>query len=242
MKPIFVLSYGGGVNSSALFFYLLETKRPLDCVIFADTGEETAETYDAVRRMKVLCEERQIPFFEVTRGNLYDYYKAKGCVMSVMKRDCTGKFKVAPIRAFLRQKYGKDASFVMYIGIAYDEATRMRDSDVSYIKNAYPFCDDKISRQGNVEILKRNNFTALKSGCKGCIYNKRSTWLKMAIENPNEFERHLKLDMENKRYPQVTLNPNYKLEDVKKQAKGQLSLTSYDDIEPTCNVSGSCFL
>jgi hypothetical protein len=238
----YVLSYGGGVNSSALFFYLVEKSYPLDIVIFADTGEETVDTYDAVRRLKHICTSKEIEFITVTNGNLYDYYKKRRCVMSVMKRDCTGKFKVAPIRRYLRKRYGKKELFTMYIGIAYDEATRMRDSDVNYITNKYPFCDNKISRQGNIDILKRYDFKAKKSGCKGCIYTKRKEWYRMAIEEPEEFERHLFLDINNKRYPVVTLNPNYRLEDVKKQAKGQLSLTSYEDIEPSCDVSGSCFL
>jgi hypothetical protein len=216
--------------------------RPLDLVIFSDTGEESPETYDAVTRMKAVCEQHSVEFVTVTRGNLYDYYAAKRCVMSVQKRDCTSKFKISPIRAYIRSKYGKAAQFVMYIGIAYDEALRVRTSDVKYITNSYPFVDDKVSRHGNLQIIRAHNFKAEKSGCKGCIYNKRTTWLRMAIEDPAEFERHLKLDKNNKRYPAVTLNPNYKLEDVQKQAKGQLSLTEYDDIEPTCDVSGSCFL
>lgn len=242
MKPLFILSYGGGVNSSALFFYLLEKKRPIDLVIFADTGEETDFTYDAVKRLKVECEKNNIEFVTATAGNLYDYYRKKNKVMSVMKRDCTGKFKVAPIRRYIRKRYGKKQQFKMYIGIAWDEYHRIRSSDVKYIENLYPFVEDRITRRGNDEILKRYNFAARKSGCKGCIYTKRKEWFRMALHDPVEFERHLKLDMENSRYPEVTLNPNFKLEDVKKAAKGQLTLSEYEDIEPSCDVSGSCFL
>jgi hypothetical protein len=142
----------------------------------------------------------------------------------------------------LRERYGKKENFVMYIGIASEEWSRMRKSDVSYIENKYPFCDDKINRQENFAILRRYGFTAEKSGCKGCIYNKKKTWLKMAIENPKEFERHLHLDKNNKGYPRVTLNPNYRLEDVEKAAKGQHSLKMYEDIDASCDVQGSCFL
>src|SRR5204863_1408724 len=62
VKPLNVLSYGGGVNSSALFFHLLDTGRPLDLVIFADTGEEMPATYDAVQRMAAACQDRGIRF------------------------------------------------------------------------------------------------------------------------------------------------------------------------------------
>jgi len=238
----YILSYGGGVNSSALFFYLLNVGAPLDAVVFADTQEETERTYDAVRRMEEICKQRGIMFATVSAGSLYDYYEKKRCVMSVQKRDCTTKFKVAPIRKFLRQKYGKKETFTMNIGITYDEATRMKDSNVKYITNSYPFCDARISRRGNLDILREEGFTAVKSGCKGCIYTKKVEWLKMAIENPKEFKRHLHLDMNNRGYPKVTLSPNYPLEDIARAAKGQQSLSSYANVEPSCDAAGWCFL
>ncbi|MEM3161041.1 MAG: phosphoadenosine phosphosulfate reductase family protein, partial [Nitrososphaera sp.] len=41
----YVLSYGGGVNSTALMILLVRHKLPIDYVIFADTGSERPETY-----------------------------------------------------------------------------------------------------------------------------------------------------------------------------------------------------
>ena len=261
-----ILSYGGGVNSSALFFYLLEKEINLDLVIFADTGEESPETYDAVNRMEIICKEKRIAFARVYRMhdmkkiNLYDYYLEKKKVMSFMRRDCTGKFKVAPIRKHIREIFGKKETFVMYIGITFDEFHRCKKSNVKYIEQVYPFVDDKIDRQGNLEILIKNKFKAEKSGCIGCIYNKKQTWIEMLQKNPKEFERHKLLEMSNTRYPNIpisewkkkfmvdgkltksyiTLNPNYRLEDLEKQYKTQL--TGFIDIEPTCDVSGGCFL
>lgn len=245
---ISVLSYGGGVNSSALFFFLIEKQMPLDIVIFADTGEEMPATYDAVERMRNECEKRKIEFVVVKShlGKLYDYYFAKHAVPSIMKRDCTGKFKVAPIRKYLREHFGNQEKFVMYIGIAFDEWHRMKCSNVKYVTHNYPFCDYKISREGNIDILRRNSFPATKSGCVGCIYNKKSTWLKMANDQPREFARWEALDKNNKRYPQVTLSPSFKLEDIRKQAKEQSILTAFikeEEPEPKCdNVNGGCFL
>lgn len=243
-KPLYILSFGGGVNTSALFFYLLEKKKPIDLIIFADTGEETTTTYNTVRAMETLCLEKGIEFVRVQShlGNLYDYYYRKKIVMSMKKRDCTSKFKIAPIRKFLRERFSKKQKFKMYIGITYDEYHRVRTSDVQYITNVYPFVDDKITRRGNKEILKRVGFSAEKSGCKGCIFNKKSTWLKMAIGNKTEFERHLRLDMNNSRYPNITLNPNYPLQIIEKAARGQVFISGYDDLENTCETAGHCFL
>ena len=240
----YILSYGGGVNSSALFFYLLEKKLPLDIVVFSDTGEESEDTMQSVRSMQKICKIKNIPFVTVQshHGNLYDYYYSKKTVMSMMKRDCTGKFKVAPIRKYLRDTFGKDTNFVMYIGIAWDEALRVRDSNVKYITNSYPFVEDKITRKGNDDILKKYNFFAIKSGCKGCMYNKRKNWIKMLIEDPKEFKRHMILEENNMRYPSILLNGQYSLRSLYESYKNQTTLTGFNDLEPSCDVSGSCFL
>jgi len=239
-----ILSYGGGVNSSALFFYILDKKLPLDLVVFADTGEELPQTYEAVKEMEKICKNKNIEFATVQseKGNLYEYYFNKKAVMSMLRRDCTSKFKVSPIRKHIRKRYGKKETFKMYIGIAWDEATRVRDSDVKYIENIYPFVDDKITRDGNYEILKSRSFKAFKSGCIGCMYNKKKEWVKMIIDNPKEFERHLKLDENNSGFPKVLLAGNYKLRDLYNSYKNQETLTKYEETEPSCDVQGSCFL
>lgn len=240
-----ILSYGGGINSSALFFYLLEQGKPLDLVIFADTGEELPETYDAVKRMEQVCKEKGIEFLTCRsdKGNLYDYYFQKKAVMSLMRRDCTSKFKISPIRQAIRAKFGRAEKFVFYIGITYDEFHRVRTSDVAYITNSYPFVDDKITRQGNIEILQRHGFQAVKSGCKGCIYNKKANWVRMLLEDPVEFERHLKLEENNSAFPRVLLNGSYPLRKLKEAYLNQKSLASFEETEATCKaINGGCFL
>ncbi len=61
MENKYILSYGGGVNSSALYFYIVHIKKlPLDLVIFANTGEESQETLETVKNMKLQCEKDNI--------------------------------------------------------------------------------------------------------------------------------------------------------------------------------------
>lgn len=241
-EKISVLSYGGGVNSSAMIFHLIESGQPIDLVIFADTGEEEARTYDAVERMREVLKAHEIPFYQVQshHGNLYDYYLRKKAVPSVMRRDCTYKFKVSPLRKFLRQKYGKAQRFRMYIGIASDEFHRMRTSDVQYIENSYPLIEADISRSGCLEILERHGFHAEKSGCIGCPFRPRAEWIDMAQNNPEEFSRWERLELNCSAYPRVTLIPGVKLI-MLKEAKHQKKLDDYAPHIP-CDVSGGCFL
>ena len=241
----YILSYGGGVNSSALFFYLLDEKIPLDMVIFSDTGEEKKETYKSVQKMKQICKNKNIPFIIVKSkyGNLYDYYFNNKAVMSMMMRDCTGKFKVSPIRQYIRKKFGKKERFVMYIGITYDEGLRVKDSNVKYITHSYPFVDAKLTRIDNYKILKENNFIAFKSGCKGCMYTKKKDWIKMFREDPKEFQKHKRLEENNRNYPKLLLNGTYSLAKIENAWKNQTSLKQFKDFEETCdNINGGCFL
>lgn len=244
-KTKYILSYGGGVNSSALFFHILEKGLPLDLVIFADTGEELKTTYQAVERIKPLCSTYGVEFITVKSdyGNLYDYYLKNKCIMSMMRRDCTVKFKVSPIRKYLRSRYDHKHRFNMYIGISYDEAHRIKGSNVKYITHLYPFVTDRITRSGNVEILKQNNFIAYKSGCRGCMYQSKAEWIRMFQENPEEFKRHIILEINGSRYPDILLNGSYSLLDLEKAFKDQKSLKSFLDINSSCNnINGGCFL
>jgi 3'-phosphoadenosine 5'-phosphosulfate sulfotransferase (PAPS reductase)/FAD synthetase len=46
---IHAISLGGGLNSTAMTLLLLEQKKPIDYILFADTGEEKPETYQFIK-------------------------------------------------------------------------------------------------------------------------------------------------------------------------------------------------
>src|SRR3989338_606513 len=147
----YVLSYGGGLNSSALLVWLVQNHKPLDLVVFADTGNEHIHTYEAVRYYKAFAETKGITFATV-RGSLadsvYDYLWQNKIVPSFLRRDCTRYFKVQAIRRYLRKRFGHKEMFTLYIGVDYGEFHRVRKSDVQYIISDYPLVDNKIDRDG----------------------------------------------------------------------------------------------
>lgn len=242
MDTIHVLSYGGGVNSSALYFYLREHNRPLDVVIFADTGCEHPSTYRTVEVMRATCKKDNIPFIVVQSkyGNLYEYYQAKQAVMSIKWRDCTSKFKIRPIRAWLRQHYGKHCHFNQYIGIGVDEMQRMTQSDVQYSTLLYPFCEARLTRLDQERILRRYGFHAQKSGCVGCPFQSQVSWKRLRRTNPAEFNRWLELERRNRGYPRITISGKWRLEDLRNDQG--LATDTEDCNEAACpQVRGGCF-
>lgn len=238
-----VLSFGAGLNSSALLVWLVENKRPLDLVIFADTGNEFDFTYNSVNYYQSYCKEKGIEFVSV-KSNLadclYSYCEKKKIIPSRLKRDCTSKFKISPIRKYLRERFGKKENFIMYIGIASDEFQRVRQSDVKYIENRYPFVDiESTNRKGCIELLKKHNlFVPEKSGCWFCPFTKKANWIMLLKKYPSLFDKAIFLEENGSRFPEFLFN-TIPLRKLKESENNQSKLTNY---EHTCDVSGSCFL
>jgi hypothetical protein len=64
----------------------------------------------------------------------------------------------------------------------------------------------------------------------------------MAVNNPKEFDRWLKLDENNTKFPKVTHSPSFPLRKIKEASKGQTTLPIIEDIDYSCDVAGGCFL
>lgn len=237
----YILNYGGGVNSTALYFVLRQKGFPLDEIIFADTGSELPETYQTVEQFRKLVEKDGVLFTTVRSGlasSLYEYCWKKRMVPSRMKRDCTSKFKVSPIRKYMREKYGKQETFTQYIGISLEEGHRMRASDVRYASNSYPLVDERIDRNGCEAILKQNGFEKVeKSGCFFCPFTRAKNWELLLYKHKDLFQKAI--DLEENRSNEKTLLSSKPLRVLLDSRKGQKSL---HDFQPTCDVSGSCFL
>jgi len=198
-----LVSLGAGVQSTALLLMACHGEinpRPTEA-IFADTGWEPAEVYahldwlesvssipiTRVRYHEQSIRERAIdnpagvdmPLYVVgQRGN------------GILRRQCTSKYKIGPIRRRTREvmrEHGVDHVLAM-MGISLDEAVRMRDSDVRYITNVYPLVDRRLTRHDCVLWLERHGYPLPpKSACIGCPYHNRAMWRDMARRQPREF-------------------------------------------------------
>ena len=137
--PFHMLSFGGGVNTVALMVVLVREQAPLDGAIFADTGGETPETYRSVEAAKGYLADHGVPLYTVQarprQTNLYETALRRRVIPSVQWRWCTRDFKVNPIHKFYSSL---GAHINQYMGIAFDEIHRMKDSREDNITNLYP--------------------------------------------------------------------------------------------------------
>ncbi len=182
------LSYGGGVNSTALAILLQQGKVPGVgddwTAIFADTGDEQPETYR-------FMEEWMIPWFlEIGKPlvivkaaeTVLGRWQRLSCVGSRMLRTCTDHAKIRPIDRHLK---GKEVTGQL-IGIDAGEAHRARVQD----GKLYPLVDLDIDRDDCVKIIEEAGFpNPGKSGCWHCPFMRVSEVLDLARNRPDDFSK-----------------------------------------------------
>lgn len=243
----YILSFGGGVQTVALLLQIAPffSNNPKAYVVFADTGNEHPETYEYIGEYVIpFCLKNNINFeivYNKYDKTLYDYCFDKRIVPSIKFRDCTSKFKIAPIRRYIRETLGLTRENVgyMFIGISYDEADRMNPSNVKYAKNVYPFIDGykeyfedgKLTRNDCYDIIKSHGWSVPpKSGCIMCPFSSSADLL-----DPRYVEMNIRLEENNSRFPEI------KLRGMGKSVKTVRELSTSDEANDQCR-SGFCFV
>ena len=188
-----IANFGCGVNSVAgILHYGLDS---YDEIIFSDTGSEKPETYEY---FKYLINEKgwKITILDDHYGKtLYDYYYEKSTIPRMKFRDCTGKFKINPIKRYLRKKYGKKEIFQNSIFIDHSEFHRMKTADVKYQILHYPLVYDKINREDCLKIINDAGYKIpIKSGCFMCPFNSKKMWLNLKLNHKDLFDKSLELE------------------------------------------------
>ena len=199
-EPYRFISCGGGVHSVVLIHKAIEGELKVDAIIMADPGIERPETIELIEsKVKPLLKDKGIPFHMVTShlGPLQDYYISKHALPLIGTRHCTSKFKIRPIRRFVRSivgnRRGKKLAECL-LGITTDEGHREGESDVQWMVNEYPFIEWGMSRQDCIDYLNRIGWDVVKSGCVMCPYQSGQSWIEVRDQYPDLFQ--IALDME----------------------------------------------
>ena len=172
-----VLSFGGGVDSSAILAYhLFEENLKIDHVVFADTGAESADTYRNVEFFRELCEHYDLPFTVVRKDGetLTEWVTRLGIVpvMAGGSHVCSKKFKGDVIQKWVRDAY-PDEQITFLIGIEKNEGHRTARftkpaSDTNEYE--YPLVDMGWDRAACVAYLDRREIEVGKSSCVYCPF------------------------------------------------------------------------
>jgi len=183
-----VISYGGGIQSTALVVLLLLEGWDIDDVVHVDLMDaESPATREYVRYFRDWLQREHGRDITIIERNMYQDMLARPeftpvpwhgkCERFMLSRQCTRQYKVAPLQRYLYDRYPGECIRLM-LGISVDEYHRMRDSSAARIEHVYPLVDRRLTRWQCREIIERAGLAApSKSSCWFCPYrSSASQW------------------------------------------------------------------
>lgn len=155
-KPkLHVVSFSGGKDSTAMLLRMIEEKMPIDIILWCDTGLEFPEMEDHVKKVEEyigrpitrLKAEKDFMYWATEHERVVKSEKIPGvkpgeimkgyAYPSAKSRWCTKELKTNVMGRYLKD-LNKQYEVIRYIGIAYDEPTRIREFN-------YPLVDWKMT-------------------------------------------------------------------------------------------------
>lgn len=183
--------------------------------IFADTQAEPQSVYEWLDWL-----EQQLPFpvYRVTHGDLAASemnirtsqrsgrrYRTSGIPMfmddpnaksnGMIRRKCTRDYKIYPIIRKVRElaeitRGQKEVTVTQWIGISWDEMTRMKDASDAWCQNRWPLIERRMTRTHCFDWMRQHGYPEPpRSACVFCPYHSDREWKRLRDEEPKEFEK-----------------------------------------------------
>lgn len=220
MTAIRAVSYGGGVQSTALLALAAEGRIDYPLFVFANVGDDsenpaatldylrqTAMPYaeahgiDLVERHRILRDGTSRTLLEEIEGQDRSIpIPARMGAGGFGRKKCTDRFKIAVVRRELRRRGAtSDNPATVAIGISTDEFDRAGTGagpdprDLTRLR-AYPLLDLGISRQDCRRIITDAGLPVPpKSACVFCPLHDREAWRRIR-RNPDQWAKAVRVD------------------------------------------------
>jgi len=122
--------------------------------------------------------------------------------VGMIRRQCTGDYKIAPIRRKVRELLGiagrrsPTAPIAeQWIGISLDEVLRMKPSFEPWQINRWPLIEQGMTRQDCLRWLDRHDYPLPpKSACIGCPFHSDDHWRRMRDRDPEAWADAVSVD------------------------------------------------
>lgn len=196
MKTITVLSFGGGVQTTALAVLWARGDVDADACVMADTGGETPETYTHVEKVRAWLRrwDRDLEVVRHPGGSLEDWTLQRSTPIPIRTRtafghrQCTNKWKIEPVKRWARDR-GAD-QLVLLLGISTDEVRRVKPDRERWVERRYPLLDARLSRADCLDLAREAGLgDPPKSACFYCPLQSMDRWRWLAAEHPDLFAR-----------------------------------------------------
>ena len=179
----YIASVSFGKDSLAMLLLILEKNKPLDEVIFYDTGMEFQAIYNIRDRVVELLKGKEIKYTELKPKLSFEYVMFE---KPVKHRDgsagkgyswCGGRCRWGTteknkiISKYLKENYNND--YKEYVGIAYDEPNRIKNDD----KKIYLLYDLKYTEEDCLRYCYSKGYSWEEDGIDlYCILDRVSCW------------------------------------------------------------------
>lgn len=211
-KPLRIISYGGGVQSTALIVLAVQGKiGHIDAALFSNVGDDSEhpETNSFVRDTAIpWAADRGLEVIELTpmrkgkpttiysemmnpetRRDVIPVFGEKGNPLS---RICTADYKIGTIHRWLKQNgTSKKNPATVCLGISTDEIERAgRGVSKSYEIREYPLLDLNLNRTDCQQIIRDAGLPVPpKSSCFFCPFHSELTWSELRRDHPDLFQK-----------------------------------------------------
>ncbi len=212
-----VISYGGGVQSTALLVLAAQAKIDFRTFLFCNVGDdsENPETLEYVRTVAMpYAQASGLDLIELQRTRfgepetLYQRLTRPGSRSIGIpvrmagsgapgNRACTDDFKIKVVAKWIREHGATiEQPALVGLGISLDEFQRMRtDSGIAYEKLAYPLIDLRMDRQQCINIIRNAGLPVPpKSSCWFCPFHSLRMWQEMRDRQPELFQKACELE------------------------------------------------
>lgn len=211
MSHVRVVSYGGGVQSTALLVLAAQGRIDFDTFLFANTGDDSEhpDTLRFVREVAVpYAAEHGIEVVELhrtrrdgTKETLRDRLRRGSLAIPArrekdgppMSRSCTADFKVAVVAKELKRRGAtKDDPATVALGISVDEIQRAKpgiDDRNPSQRRVYPLLDLGLHRRDCSDLIAAAGLPVPpKSACFFCPFHDIEAWRKLKRDTPDLFD------------------------------------------------------
>ena len=256
-----IVSFGGGINSTALLIGMWQRHIPVDLILFADTGAECPHTYARVKLFGKWLKAHGMPDITIVRnvdreGNIFSLEQE--CLQSKSLpsiaygwKKCSLKHKVGPQDKFCnnyepcKKVWESGKKVFKYIGYDAGEERRKENAfaidlqDKKY-KKVYALIDWGWYREDCIRVIKLEGLPLPgKSSCFFCPSMKKQEIKMLRRDYPELFERAIALE-ENAKETLIKvkgLGRNYAWKDWMEWEDSQISMCQFyeeNDIPCSC--------
>lgn len=211
-----IISLGMGVQSTAM--YMMSSKgiiEKADHAVFADPGAELPKTYELLEKLILWEKENDgIPIHVTNEYNLRkDILRKENSTGhrwasipafaengGMVRRQCTGEYKIRPVMKKIRELHGlkprqRMPQTEVWLGISLDEIQRMKISQLPRVDYVYPLIENRMTRGDCIRVFEEIGFeTPPKSSCVFCPYHSDKQWKDLKDNYPNEWEQCIEID------------------------------------------------